>query len=304
MTYYDKRKKAGWQVVLFTILTSFGATSYGDNAGLKLTTSLTKESVVIGEPVYMTATLTNTTPNPALIFPSLHLEDGALRIMIRKGDIRHPFVPYSLDLTDLKLTELAEGDSISAAFPVFYGGRGWTFPSEGTYQIEGVFTDPSNGEAIAKSAPVELSVSKDDGSGELLVDGSKGSSEAGKFLLWQSGDHLRAGIAHLQELIDQYPNSVVSDHARLAFASSLSRPFRDYGTGKLRKPDPEGALNYLKMIDPNRLSSYSEVWRINTELRSQTLLGNDTQIQTLRRQAAEIVENNPALRQLVESVDQ
>ncbi len=257
--------------------------------------------MVFGEPVYVTVKLENTSPKAIAVFPTLYPEDSALQVeVIEPGGQRRTFVPYSLDLNDLAPKDLAQGESITAAFPIFYGGRGWTFQQEGKYQISGVFVDPANGTPMVQSDPVELTVSQDDGSGHFLLQGGKASDQAGEFLLWQSGDHLRAGIAHLESLIEQHPGSVLADYAQLAFAHNLSRPFRDYSIGKLRKPNPGAALKYLEKVKFDRLPPYLQVEKIVTESRIQALLGNAKEAKSVLNRANPIVQKQPALRPLLE----
>ena len=278
----------------------FCATVQADAAGLQLTIATGKANVELGEPVYLTAILSNTGTDAIAVYPSLYPEDSALQInVIKPGGKSIAFVPYSLDLNDSAPRELSAGESLSAAFPIFYGGRGWTFQETGEYRISAVFVDPADGKALVKSAAISLTVSSSDNSGQYLINDSKASSEAGKFLLWQSGDHLRAGIVHLQGLVEQFPKSVNADYARLAFARNLSKPFRDYSIGKLRKPDPEAAMKLLEKIDPGRLPPYLKVDKIVTESRSLTLLGDKSKAQAVLEKADPIIKQQPALRVLL-----
>lgn len=286
---------------LFASILFFYGSVQAEVAGLKLTLDLGKPRVVFGEPVYIAAKLENTSPEAIAVFPTLFPEDSALHIEVIEPDGRRRiFVPYALDLNDLAPKNLAQGDSISAAFPIFYGGRKWTFQQEGKYQIRGIFENPASGKPMAKSDPVELIVTQDDGSGKFLLQGGKASDQAGEFLLWQSGDHLRAGIAHLESLIEQYPDSVLADYAQLAFAHNLSRPFRDYSIGKLRKPNPKAALKYLEKVKFDHLPPYLQVKQIVTESRSQALLGNTDKAKSVLNRAHRIVQKQPALKPLLD----
>lgn len=269
-------------------------------AGLQLSIVAGKAKVELGEPVYLTAILGNTGSDAVAVYPSLYPEDSALQINVTEpGGKTVAFVPYSLDLNDSVARDLSVGDTLSAVFPIFYGGRGWTFRETGEYRIRAVFTDPAGGKALVESAAISLTVAASDNSGQYLMDDSKASSEAGKFLLWQSGDHLRAGIAHLQGLVEQFPNSVTADYVRLAFARNLSKPFRDYSIGKLRKADPEAAMKLLEKVNPDRLPAYLKVDRIVTESRTLMLLGDKSKAQSTLRKADSIIKQQPALRVLL-----
>ncbi len=268
---------------------------------LYLTLQLDKETVVLGEPVYLTATLKNQSTKSVAIFPSLFPEDSGLQIEVIGADAKpRSFMPYSLDLNDFTLNELPPGESISAAFSIFYGGRGWTFPNVGIYKISAVFSNPAQGTVMVKSDSVELTVEEDDGGGEFLLQGGTASQEAGKFLMWQSGDHLRAGIAHLKSLIEQYPKSILADYSRLALAHNLSRPFRDYGINKVRKANPSIARKYLEEIIFERLTPYLQVDYIVTESRSYAAQGNIERARIILLRADFLIEKQPAYRVLLQ----
>jgi hypothetical protein len=93
---------------------------------------------------------------------------------------------------------------------------------------------------------------------------------------------------------------VLTDYARLAFAHNLSRPFRDYSIGKLRKPDPSAAMEYLKQVNFERLPPYLKVNKIVIQSRSESLLGNPKKAQSILQQADSIIKKHPALRPLLE----
>ena len=114
----------------------FSTSLSAQSVNVRLTVMLGKSQVQLGEPVYMTATLTNTGAGEADVYPSLYPEDSALQVNVRAPDGEsRVFVPYSLDLNEASTKRLMPGESIGAAFPIFYGGRGWTFTDPGTYQV-------------------------------------------------------------------------------------------------------------------------------------------------------------------------
>lgn len=288
------------QLVVIVLSVMFCATAQAEVAGLKLTIDAGKANVELGEPVYLTAMLSNTGPDAVVVYPSLYPEDSALQVkVVTPGGKAVAFVPFSLDLNDSIMQQFSAGSSLTAVFPIFYGGRGWTFQETGEYRISAVFVDPADGAPMVESTAISLTVSASDNSGEYLINDSKASSEAGKFLLWQQGDHLRAGIVHLQGLVEQYPESVNADYARLAFARNLSKPFRDYSIGTLRKADPDAAMKYLNKVDPGRLQPYLKVDKIVTESRSLKLLGEKSKAQSVLKKADPILKQQPALRVLV-----
>ena len=289
-------------VVVFSLPVVLQSTDVrADEPNLTLTLELGKSLTVLGEPIYISVQLKNNGSSPILIFPSLYPEDRAIQIEIEKsGEKPWVFLPLYIDTNNLEMVKLAPGDSINAAFPIFYGGRGWSFKTAGTYQLSVSFVNPADRKQLARSEPLNLIIRSGDGAGIFLINDEKASTEAGKFLLWQSGDHLRGGIAHLEELIENYPDSPIVDYARLAFAHSLSYPFRDFRIGKVRSAKPEVALEHLKKINMNRLPDYMKIVKLVSESTSLKLLGKSKEAQSILRQARDITEKRPSLRPIFE----
>ena len=143
-------------------------------------------------------------------------------------------------------------------------------------------------------------MSPGDGGGQQLLREGKASQEAGKFLLWQSGDHLRAGIALLTEIADAYPRSVLSDYINLAIGRNLSRPFRDYDIGKLREADPDAALRKLEKVNADRLPPYLQVDAHVATSNALAVKGDRAAATRALERARRIVKERPALQLLLE----
>ena len=225
-----------------------------DAALLTLSLEPAKSRLVLGEPVYVTARLRNSSANSAQVQTMLEPSAGLLTVLVQGSNVNEPipFIPLSIGDFELPTTTLARGENMESVFQVFFGGRGWTFPAPGTYQLTAVL-EGTHGSAL-RSRPVEITVSRGDGAGAYLFDQSTADQlETGKFLVWQQGDHLRRAQATVEEIVKQFPESPVSDYGRLAMGLNLSRPFHDYSIGRIRPARPDTALQLLDDVRPDIL---------------------------------------------------
>ncbi len=257
---------------------------------LKLTIAVEKTNVVLGEPVYVTVRLRNTGSSPAKVFKNLRPEVGVAQVDVTAPDGRtFGFVPLAIIDTDEPLGDLAPGEEVSAVFALFYGARGWTFQRPGKYTLVAKYQDPTHRKKEAlRSNSVTVSVTQVDGAGEFLMKGDAGR-EAGKFLVWQAGDHLRKGIAHLKDLIEKFPNSPLVDYAQLALGNNLGKSFRDYSIGRVRRPDCGTALAHLQKVRSDRLPTYLKVRKNLAQARCHLRLQQPEQAQKLMRATQDLV---------------
>ena len=228
---------------------------------LDLTLGADKEQYVIGEPVYITARLTNIGGEVQQVFSELRPSDGATHILVTTPDGRQgtfsPLVRADYDST--VLMELNQGETIGAVFPVFFGAEGWTFTEPGKYLITAIYETPfAKGQvAQVKSEPISILVEHtSEGSGEFLIEDGEASFEAGKFLTWQAGDHLMSGQERLEALLERWPDSLLANYANFAFGKSLSEPFADYRVNAIRPADCERAMSLLAVVDENLVSRH------------------------------------------------
>jgi tetratricopeptide (TPR) repeat protein len=197
--------------------------------------------------------------------------------------------------TDIKLETLAPRADVTAVVAIFYGGRGWTFTQAGNYTITALYRNPLDRSANpVRSNPLSISVALGNGAGEFLIKDDAGE-EAGKFLLWQQGDHLRKGIRRLTDLIERYPDSPLADYAQLALGLNLSRAFKDYSIGQVRKPDYELARRYLQKVQPTRLPINLQVENTLAQARSAGKLGHTDEARRLVQQAKQLAGDRPYL---------
>jgi len=143
---------------------------------------------------------------------------------------------------------------------VFYGGRGWTLDRPGRYEIRASYAQPHLQKSQpVRAEPIVIEV-RNDPAGRLLVDNaSRPSLEAGKFLVWMAGDHLRAGTALLEQVLKSQPGSRAANAAALALGRSYARHFQDYTAETVRAPDYARAQSYLDRVKAADLPAVSRV---------------------------------------------
>lgn len=263
---------------------------------LSLSLDIGKSEVLVGEPIYATLTLANRGNGPVPVFPDLYPEVEVGAIEIRRGDAAELFRPTAVDDVETQVQDLPAGQSVAATFPIFFGAQGWVFTEAGTYVLTGLYTHPTAGpDGQLRSPAVTLKVADGGPAGALLTDGKAGSRDAGLFMHWEGGDHLRRGIALLETLIESYPKALQTNYARLSLGLSLSRSFRDYSIGKVRKPDYERARRFLAPIDDARLQPVTGLRKALGDARIAFALNDRGQAQKAAERARAIVQERPAL---------
>ncbi|MEL6868875.1 MAG: hypothetical protein AAFO81_03655 [Pseudomonadota bacterium] len=213
-----------------------------------------KRTYALGEPVYVTVRLRNRGTSKQSVATMLDPAAGFLSIFVKPAGAQQQqlFIPLAVGDFDVAPSELAASGEMNATFPIFFGGNGWTFTQTGDYDV--FATLAGSGSAALRSTTAPITIARGDGAGQYLFSQSRQDQyETGKFLVWQQGDHLRRAHATLDEIIKQFPDAPLSNHAVLATGVSLSRPFHDYSIGRVRAAQPERALELLNRVNINEL---------------------------------------------------
>jgi hypothetical protein len=216
--------------------------------GLSLRIETERPGYSLGEPVYLTARLTNSGPQEARFLAMLNPMDGLLTVSVRdpKGE-GVGYMPLSARDRDTPPSALPPGGEIATTFPIFFGADGWVFEKPGRYAVVASFHSQGGaGETrMIRSNPLEITIREEGAdAGRFLMEGPAGL-EAGRFLVWRGGDQLERGLARLRELAERYPDSPAVDHYRVALGRSLARPFKNYSKGAVRPADYPRALEEL-----------------------------------------------------------
>ena len=272
------------------------------SASLELTLEIGKADLVFGEPVYAIVLLTNSGSAPVDTAKVLDPQTGDVQIDVTsstKPTFR--FLPLFYSDALHARAPLRPGEKIAAAFPIFYGALGWTFDRAGTYRIAATYRHigGTQGKPV-RSNSVDVTVADEGGPGASLLEHTSASEEAGKFLLWQRGDHLRQGHLLLTRLQQQYPDSPVIDYVWLAFGRNLSRGFRNYITGHVRPMDCEAALPYLRLVRPERIPAYLQVQKHLDEARCLAALAQPSQAGIELQRAEALAGDRPEFRLLLQ----
>jgi len=223
---------------------------------LKLSTD--KREYLLGEPIMAYIEIINSGSASVSIVDRLDPRDGYINFYTKKeNEDEILFVPFAITDPTLHTLILEPGKSITKTIKIFYGGNGWTFDTVGNYQIrcvyKGITENPaekidSNGVEINVFAP------RDDQEREQvnLMMGE----EQGKFLLFESGDHLTNGISSLQKLANKFPESQLANYANFALGKNFAIDFKDFQKGRIRKAEIEKSIDHLNKTKDKEIGSY------------------------------------------------
>lgn len=268
------------------------------DGGLRLRASVDKAQYGLGEPVYLSVILRNDGTAPVNLPEALNPQFGniGIRITDAQGQVSN-FVPLSVVDSDTLPTPLAPGQARAEVFPIFFGGGGWTFMKPGKYRIETRYALAGGKDVAAE--PIALEVLPD-AAGEMLIAPGRASNEAGRFLVWQAGDHLRAGTALLEGLLEKHPQSALANYVNFAFGKSQTRFFRDYPAEKLRAPDYQKAMQYFSKVNPAALPPYLRVQYEISHVRVDLAVGKAESAKSRLVEIDKMIKERPELHQLHE----
>ncbi|CCQ89666.1 exported hypothetical protein [Nitrospina gracilis 3/211] len=222
--------------------------------GIKVVAMPLKQSVELGEPVYLAVQVTNMRGEPVSLIGSLKPGEGLIEVYsIGANGEKKILLPLSA--SDFSgSTTLGPDQTAGEVFPIFFGANGWNFNEAGEYRISVQLEVPAEGGFSAfASEPAVIKVGSSKAGKALVSVDNPSNMEAGKFLLWRRGDHLEAGIKFLTTLSEQHPNSALSSYISAARVQSYSEPFANYTLKEVRAPDCEQANALRKTVNMNVL---------------------------------------------------
>ena len=228
--------------------------------GVNITATPLKNAVELGEPIYIAIYVTNKGTEPVKIIGSLK-PDNPLVDIYSSAKGKEPVILAPMgDMDSAGSIDLGPGQTTGDIAPIFFGANGWNFTQPGTYRISVVVRVPvEKGFARFRSSEAVIEVKPSEAGKELFSMEKLDTYQAGKFLLWRSGDHLENGIKALREISKRYPSAVLTTYITAARAHNLSKPFANYIIGKVRLPDCKQADRLRKTMDMGILSENLQI---------------------------------------------
>jgi hypothetical protein len=227
---------------------ALGATGAHADARLELSLAAPKPSFVLAEPVAVLARVENTGDEPGQAPRHLRPEYGAVTYHIA-GPVSRTYAPWALKEPAEPYGPLAPGQVLEQSVDLFFAADGWVFLEPGTYEITATMA------GAASSAPLSITVTEpEDEAGRSAAARLLASDEAGRFMLLRGGDHLRDGIAVLEEIAQGQADTPLAAYANLALGLNQLAPARDFAAGTMRPADPQAAADRLDLVQDEPLS--------------------------------------------------
>lgn len=183
--------------------------------GFSLDIDFPKSDFVIGEPVIMRTTLTNTSDEPLEVAPLLDVTFDRFQVSVTLPD--GSVQPYrsmiqACTLPKVAIRTIEPGETFSNDVKIFAPKGGWLFAEEGDYVINAKLKGMTKDAELVIASPVELTVLRgsddDQAVANMIMDG-----QAAILLDWRSGDSLERGQATLETIVRDYPETVHAIYA-------------------------------------------------------------------------------------------
>jgi len=209
-------------------------------AELKIDLRPDKEAYALGEPVIAYVSIKNVGASASKVPENFEPDFMTVRYYVAyDGEEEKRFTPWAIFDSDTTLVSLDPGQLAFGTARIFFGADGWTFSKPGKYTLRAAYrsyTSPKFKIEVKKPTNKQEA-----DAAKLLLD----SKEAGYFLLFEGGDHLKEGIAKLNDLATKFPNSPLSAYANFALGANEVTEFADYSKNELRKANPAKAEMYF-----------------------------------------------------------
>ena len=208
-----------------------------------------KASFMLGEPVVLRVTLENVSDKPLTITPFLQPEFAQTSYTVTRLDaeisMRYEPSAQLLALPVLHERTFQPGESVTEEVKLIASKAGWMFRWEGRYEIEVDFDGATSGvnHMGTHAAVIDVLAGSEANraAAELTMNG-----ETPLLLWWEQGDHLTEGLAQLEKLTQDYPNTIHSLYAHFVLGSNYAQSFFN---GKTRRPaQPALAVPHLETV--------------------------------------------------------
>jgi hypothetical protein len=224
-----------------------------DRSGLALEVRA-KRSVAYGEPVVAELKLSSTDTRGAVTHGFLHPNDDFVAIAIRQPSGRtvlyRPMLRHCAD-EHREVRVDPDGALYESAY-IGYGRDGAYFEQPGRYAIRAAYVAADGSRIVSPVTEVRVRppVSAGDQEvGELLMGDEQGQLLA---LLGSDSEHLSAGKAALEELLDKHGDHPLATFARLTKGVNAARAFKRLTADKqviVREPEPHVSTAELKQVE-------------------------------------------------------
>jgi hypothetical protein len=219
---------------------------------LELTIRLEMDNYLVGVPIILYVSLTNTGPGPTEVMQFLEPEFGFVEYVVSAPASKEfIFSPWTHKDHAKPFKILSPGESITTTAKIFFGSKGWTFLKSGEYHLKAFYMN----EIQSNSLSISILTPYDDNL-EKAVDLILKSKEVGYFYLFEGGDHLEYGIRRLEAVTEIPAIPIHSSFANFVLGANLMRDFANFKEKHLRKANFERAAAYLEKAKLNKYSVY------------------------------------------------
>lgn len=229
-----------------------------------------KDMYILGEPIVLTATLTNQSGETFGIVPLFDptYQFARYSIIYPNGETRQ-FTPIWRDEGIAIPYNLDAGQSVSNDVRLYFGATGFTFVQPGEYVVRGYYNGVSS-----KPLTINVTPSQDEmeiAAAELMLD-----DEVGLFIFAGGGEHLKKAFNNLNRIRQEFPQTLLAGYASFALGVYYSQDGRDFESNTVRRADHDLAERLFKEALEKPLPSYFQIHAYSKLIRSFVSVGKLT----------------------------
>lgn len=241
------------------------SSEYKSTLSLSLTSD--KAVYILGEPIVLSATLTNLGEEPIEIVPIFDPTYGfaGYSIIYPNGDTQQ-FAPIWHDEGIAIPYKLGAGQSVSDAVRLYFGAAGFTFLQQGNYIVRGYY-----GGIISEPLTISVNLSQDDmeiAAADLMLN-----DEVGLFIFAGGGEHLKEALNILNMIRQEFPETLLAGYASFALGVYYSQDGRNFEDNTVRQADHDLAQKLFEEALKKPLPSYFKIHTYSRLIRSFVSVG-------------------------------
>jgi hypothetical protein len=209
-----------------------------------------RQQLRLAEPLTLIATLVNASGQTQEVLDPLAPEYGALALNAQWGAAQTVlFQPVvRRDSRGHPPRSLAPGESVSEAFAVALGQKGWLLGRPGSYRLWAEYPLADGSRVRSNDLHIEVLPPRTEEERQaverLMVP------ESSLFFQMRGGEHLEQGVRHLEVISQSYADTYVAPYADLALGIRQSQSAFDPATKAFRQPDCDSAATHLGRAVP------------------------------------------------------